>query len=270
MSDESTKKDDESKVDEAKAEEAKAEAKDASDEKADKDKDGAEPKAEADETDDEAVEAKDAKAEPAPKASLSEKPAKKADSEPPAKAHYAADADDGHAEHGHGHGDHGPAYDDQGPLVAEPDRPRAGIITAVTLGIMLTVAVSCALIWSYYTQRFHAEVEAKQGAIEDPALRDLRAMETARLTKYQWVNQTAGVVRIPVVRAKELVLKDYQKAAPYTPKPPVSLDAPKPAKVEEPAPVPAPEPAPATSGSAAPAPSTSTAPAPSGSAKHQH
>lgn len=272
MSDESTKKDGEDKPE---AEEAKEEATSKSAESAE----GVETKAEAEEG--EAAEAKDAKAEPpvAAKASISEKPPAKADDHhEPAKA--AGDHDHHDHDHGdHGHGDGHIAYDDQGPLVAEPDRPRAGIISAITLGIMLTVAVSCALIWSYYVTRFHAEVEAKQGNVEDPALRDLRALETARLTKYQWVKQEAGIVRIPVTRAKELVLKDYEKAGPYVPKAPVSLEPPKePAKVEEPPPAPAPSASASASGSASAAASGSAAPpagstsaAPSASTiKHQH
>ena len=257
----------EAKADEAKADEAEAKAEEKADEK------------------DEAAEAKDEKAEEPPvggaKVSISEKPPAKAD------AHHEATkaAHDHEGDHGdhddHGHGDGHIAYDDQGPLVAEPDRPRAGIITAITIGIMLTVAVSCALIWSYYVTRFQAEVDAKQGNIEDPALRDLRALETARLTKYQWVKQEAGIVRIPVARAKELVLKDYEKVGPYVPKAPVSLEPPKePAKVEEPSPAPAPSASASTaasaaastaaSGSAAP-PAGSTSAAPSASApKHQH
>lgn len=279
MSDESTKKDGEGTP---AAEEAKEEA-------TSKSAEGAEAKSEAkaetvaaeaaeakDEEKHEAAEAKDAKADepPGAKVSISEKPPAKADDHhETAKAaddHDHDHGDRGHGDHDHGHGDGHIAYDDQGPLVAEPDRPRAGIITAITIGIMVTVAVSCALIWSYYVTRFHAEVEAKQGNIEDPALRDLRALETARLTKYQWVKQEAGIVRIPVARAKELVLKDYEKAGPYVPKPPVSLEPPKePAKVEEPSPAQSASASAAASGSAAPAGSTSAAPSAS-APKHQH
>jgi len=36
-------------------------------------------------------------------------------------------------------------------------------------------------------------------------LRNLRAAEQTRLTTYGWVDRKAGVVRIPIERAKELV-----------------------------------------------------------------
>jgi len=41
-------------------------------------------------------------------------------------------------------------------------------------------------------------------------LRELRAKETAAATSYGWVDQTKGVVRIPIERAMQLTLEDLK------------------------------------------------------------
>ncbi|MCA9712893.1 MAG: HRDC domain-containing protein, partial [Myxococcales bacterium] len=44
-------------------------------------------------------------------------------------------------------------------------------------------------------------------------LRDLRAEQQGKLSRYQWVNKKDGVVRIPVDRAIEITLADYRARA---------------------------------------------------------
>ncbi len=42
----------------------------------------------------------------------------------------------------------------------------------------------------------------------EPAwLRDVRAQQLAAATTYGWVNKEAGVVRVPIERAKQLILE---------------------------------------------------------------
>jgi hypothetical protein len=44
--------------------------------------------------------------------------------------------------------------------------------------------------------------------LDEPAnLRDFRADEAARLTTYGWIDENAGTVRLPIDRAKELLLE---------------------------------------------------------------
>lgn len=45
-------------------------------------------------------------------------------------------------------------------------------------------------------------------------LEQVRANETHQLTNYAWVDQTAGVVRVPVDRAIELVVAEHRNAKP--------------------------------------------------------
>jgi hypothetical protein len=47
-------------------------------------------------------------------------------------------------------------------------------------------------------------------------LRDLRAAEDATLTSYGWIDRQAGVVRIPIARAMELLVKRGLPVQPET------------------------------------------------------
>ncbi len=156
---------------------------------------------------------------------------------------------------------------------AEPDKPNNLLIfVLVTVVVGLTFFVVIAII-QMFTSRMRDEIEKKQLSQDSTQLRNLRAEESSKLSRYQWVNQKGGVVRIPVARAKELVLAEYTAASAEAKANPPPVPAPMP---PEPTPAPAPEGSaampsdsavPAGSGSAAPAPSGSAVPAPSGSAK---
>lgn len=149
--------------------------------------------------------------------------------------------------------DHAAHHADE-PMIAEADRPNVGVIAVVTFAICVAIVVVVIGVFEFFRQTFQAEVQKKQLEWVDPQLREIRAYEEANLKKYQWVNQKDGVVRIPVTRARELVLADYGKMAAYVPG----------------GASPAPALAPAPEGSAAPAasaaPADSAVPAPSASA----
>ena len=55
------------------------------------------------------------------------------------------------------------------------------------------------------------EIENKLLRPESAQLRQLRADEEAKLTRYQWVDQKKGVVRVPLDRARELVLSEWAR-----------------------------------------------------------
>jgi hypothetical protein len=79
---------------------------------------------------------------------------------------------------------------------------------------------------------------------EPTALRAFRTTEGDALSSYAWVDQNAGIVRIPIGRAKDLVIERGLPARPGT----VAPDAPRPAAARAPvAPAPAPA-APAATG----------------------
>jgi hypothetical protein len=93
---------------------------------------------------------------------------------------------------------------------AETDRPKIGVIT---LTIFATLALLGGLLIGVnevFRQRMKSEVSHKVLAHANSELRELRAEEEAKLTRYQWVNKQKGVVRIPLPRAMELTLADYR------------------------------------------------------------
>jgi hypothetical protein len=143
-------------------------------------------------------------------------------------------------------------------LVAEPDRVNVGIIGALTLAIIVATVAVVIGVQQFFTQTIAGEVNKKLNEPEDPLKKELYAVETAKLHKYQWASQKDGIVRIPVERARELVLADYGKMAAYQPG---ALQAPAPPTLVTPEPATSASAAPSTSVSAAP----SGAPAPSGS-----
>lgn len=163
--------------------------------------------------------------------------------EEPAAAAGEADA----AKHDH----------DEAPGIAEPDRINVGMILAITVGIVvITVAVVIG-VREFFSQTIAGEVSKKLLEPEDPLKKELHVVEQAKLSKYQYVNQKDGIVRIPLARAKELVLADYGNMSVYQP-----------GQINPPAPPPEPTPAPApdTSASAAASGSASAAPSVSASA----
>lgn len=82
-----------------------------------------------------------------------------------------------------------------------------GVVTCLCL-LATLIAVSEIFYWT-----LRSEIQRKQLAITNSVLIDTHAQEQARLTRYQWVKQNDGVLRIPLQRAKELVVADYAQAA---------------------------------------------------------
>jgi len=95
----------------------------------------------------------------------------------------------------------------------EGDNPKNIIITAsiVIVSVVLIVMVIGVNQWFGFAVR--DEVTTKQLATEPADKRALRAQEAAHLSRYQFVDREKGVVRIPVERARELVVQDWGKVA---------------------------------------------------------
>jgi hypothetical protein len=132
--------------------------------------------------------------------------------------------------------------------MAETDNPKNTRLLAMVVGTVAALIVVVLAIIQYFDMSVRTEVYEKVLSQPNSVLRDLRAMETDKLSRYAWVDQKAGVVRIPVERAAELTVRDWDKR-------PAGL-----VKVEDVAPAPA---APAPGGAAPAAPA---APAPAGAA----
>ena len=95
----------------------------------------------------------------------------------------------------------------------EQDRPKnrmLGVIVVSTLALLTVIVI---LVSQIFRSVFNHEVSTKQLEHQGSELRELRVQEQAKLSRYQWVNQKDGVVRIPVDRARELTLLEYKSRA---------------------------------------------------------
>jgi hypothetical protein len=89
-------------------------------------------------------------------------------------------------------------------------------IVSIVLGLASAGLMTAAMFWigDYYrgTQPDLAEAGQRK-------LQELRAAEQEQLEGYGWINRTDGVVRIPVDRAMELLVKESQPREASPPKP---------------------------------------------------
>ncbi len=95
----------------------------------------------------------------------------------------------------------------------EQDQPKNRMIGAIvvsTLALLVGVVIG---VNEIFRSVFNHEISAKQLEPQGTELRELRAEEQAKLSRYQWVNRKDGVVRIPVDRARELTLAAYRARA---------------------------------------------------------
>ena len=127
-------------------------------------------------------------------------------------------------------------------MSAEIDKPNNLLITGVVLGVIGLSLGLLIIVARYFDVEVSHEISEKVLTHVNPQLTSVRADEQARLTHYQWVDQKAGVVRIPLDRAVELTLKEWPDR-PSGPAVPSEANAPAPAPALAPAPGAAPTPA---------------------------
>jgi hypothetical protein len=147
----------------------------------------------------------------------SETEAASSDHENAADAH----ASEAHGDGGHGHGGHDPV---------EQDRPKNGLIAFITLLTCITLIAFCVFVRELFNAWGHEELQRKVLSVQSEQLKELRASEKQKLSKYQWVSQKDGVVRIPTDRAIDLTIAAYRNPPPVEPP-----------KLQEPTPTPNPE-----------------------------
>ncbi len=131
---------------------------------------------------------------------------------------HAAEA---HGDGGHGHGGHDPVED---------DRPRNGLIAVLTVASCITVIVFCVFVRELFNAWGNEELYKKVLSVQSEQLKDLRAGEKRKLSKYQWVSQKDGVLRIPADRAIDLTIAAYRSPPPA---PVPTMVAPPPPKPED-------------------------------------
>ncbi|HEY3445844.1 MAG TPA: hypothetical protein VGK67_05730 [Myxococcales bacterium] len=92
---------------------------------------------------------------------------------------------------------------------SELDRPKtAFIFVFVLVSVFVLIGVVLA-VDQFFKVSVLEEIDAKVNSAENPVLRQLRTEEETKLTRYQWVDQKNGVLRIPLERARERVLAEW-------------------------------------------------------------
>jgi hypothetical protein len=89
-------------------------------------------------------------------------------------------------------------------------KTRLGAYVLGLLGTFLIVALLVRLMLSY-TQA--PSVAATRAAERMQILSDFKAANNPLLEKYDWQDQAKGFVRVPIERAKELILEEWQDPA---------------------------------------------------------
>jgi hypothetical protein len=79
------------------------------------------------------------------------------------------------------------------------------------IGVIGSFLVVVGLIWAMYRYTHPAPITQNRAAERKKALREIRAAEAESLNTYGWVDQAKGIVRLPIARAIDLTLQQYEK-----------------------------------------------------------
>jgi len=96
-------------------------------------------------------------------------------------------------------------------MSAQPAGERTGL--AWLIGILGSLLIVAALVWAmqHYTQP--PPLGEDRVALRKKALAELRAAEASELSSYAWLDQGKGVVRLPIIEAMKLTLREWQNPA---------------------------------------------------------
>jgi hypothetical protein len=89
-----------------------------------------------------------------------------------------------------------------------PAPERTGL--AYLFGILGSLLIVAALVWAMQRYTQPPPLGEDRVAQRRKALADLRAAEATELESYGWVDQSKGVVRLPITEAMKLALRDWQ------------------------------------------------------------
>ena len=93
----------------------------------------------------------------------------------------------------------------------QPAPERTGL--AYLIGILGSLLIVAALVWAMQRYTQPPPLGEDRIALRKKALVDLRAAEASELESYGWVDQTKGVVRLPINEAMKLALREWQNPA---------------------------------------------------------
>jgi hypothetical protein len=107
----------------------------------------------------------------------------------------------------------------------DPTEPEASRITMFVVVSVITLVVVIGALQNYFDGVWNSAVTEKILNVAPPELNDQRALEAWRMTHYEYTTPEKTQVRIPLEKARELVLQDaaqgktFYPAKPSVPKP---------------------------------------------------
>ncbi|MEN6492719.1 MAG: hypothetical protein ABFD16_00390 [Thermoguttaceae bacterium] len=102
--------------------------------------------------------------------------------------------------------------------MAEYDDVKSGTIALVGLIVAILTFAVVILVMVVYYQASARERYQKQTSQAPAELATVTANQQARLAEYRWVDQSKGIVTIPIDRAMELVVADQSAKRDAKPK----------------------------------------------------
>ena len=96
-------------------------------------------------------------------------------------------------------------------MTPQPARERTSL--AYLIGILGSFLIVAALVWAMQRYTQPPPLGEDRVALRKKALAELRAAEASELASYGWVDQAKGIVRLPIVEAMKLALREWQNPA---------------------------------------------------------
>lgn len=84
---------------------------------------------------------------------------------------------------------------------------------AYVLGLLGTFLVMALLVWIMRSYTKAPSLTESRSAERMQIMADFKAANAPLLEKYDWQDQAKGFVRVPIERAKELILEEWQNPA---------------------------------------------------------
>ncbi len=90
--------------------------------------------------------------------------------------------------------------------------PKTSVL-ALAIAFIGTFLIVAGLIWIMYYFTQPPPVDQARAAERRKNLADLNAQTKEQLDNYGWIDQPKGIVRLPITRAMELTLQEWQNPA---------------------------------------------------------
>jgi hypothetical protein len=112
----------------------------------------------------------------------------------------------------------------------DPSEPAAQRITFFVIVSVITLVVTIVAVQNYFESAWDAAVVEKVLTVAPPELKDQRALEAWRMTHYEYTTEAKAQVRLPLERARELVLQEAAAGKTFYPAKPTAPKKEEPAK----------------------------------------